>query len=283
MKTKNLLSILGVLIFSSCSTVKFYDDAKLTQESGIEFYTPKPYLLVERNSAKDVSLKASIIYLPDFTKPKYAKLKAGFGSNDLKLSLSNGIITSYGITTDSKIPETITALTGGLSSSGTAYKSFVEAINLLDGKNEAEAEPVEESGDVTSMQNAYEILRAVVADLDDIKDSNLLTTNQKNEIKKALGILQIQLNEINKLLVKQIPSIVFEINKAIKILNEIKISSESDSAKDFKDKLSRNLKEINKTIQLIQPTKKATIPTFELYEIIITDGRTALKRVELPK
>ncbi len=282
MKTKNLLFILGLLIFSSCATVKFYDDANLTQESGIEFYPPKPYLLVERKPAKDVALKSSIIYLPDFSKPKYAKLQAGFGSNDLKLSLSNGIITSYGITTDSKIPETITALTGVLSATGTTYKSFAEAINLLDGEDESDTEPVEESGDVTSMQKAKVILDAVITDLDGIKDSDLLTTNQKNELKKALGILKLQVTEINKLLVKQIPSIVSEINKSIKILTEIKISSESDNAKDFKDKLSRNLKEIGKAVALMQPKKKAVASTFELYEIIIANGNTTLKRVALP-
>lgn len=283
MKSKNLLVIFWLLILSSCATVKFYDDAKLTKESGIEFYPPKPYLLVERKPAKDVALKSSIIYLPDFTKPKYAKLQAGFGSNDLKLSLSNGIITSYGITTDSKVPETITALTGVLSATGTTYKSFAEAIDLLSGEDEEDTEPVEESGDVTSMQKAKTILDAVITDIDGIKDSDLLTTNQKNEIKNALGILKLQVIEINKLLVKQIPSIVFEINKTTKILNAIKISSESDNAKDFKDKLSRNIKEIGKGIELMQPKKKAVASTFELYEIIIADGSTTLKRVKLPK
>ncbi|PHR94011.1 MAG: hypothetical protein COA80_12920 [Leeuwenhoekiella sp.] len=283
MESKNLIFVFGLLIFSSCATVKFYNDANLTQESGIEFYQPKPYLLVERKPSKDVALKSSIIYLPDLTKPKYAKLKAGFGSNDLKLSLSNGIITSYGITTDSKVPETITALTGVLSATGTTYKSFAEAIDLLSGEDETETEPVEEAGDKTSMQKAKVILDAVIIDLNGIKDSELLTTNQKNEIKKALGILNQQVTEINKLFVTQIPSIVVEINKAVKILSEIKVSSESDNAKDFKDKLSRNLKEIDKTVELMQPKKKVAAPTFELYEIIISNGNTTLKKVLLPK
>jgi hypothetical protein len=282
MKTKTLLLLTGLLIFNSCATVKFYDDSKLKEESGIEFYAPKPYLLVERKPAKDVALKSSVIYLPDLSKPKYAKLQAGFGSNDLKLSLSNGIITSYGVTTDSKVPETITALTGVLSATGTTYKSFAEAINLLDGEETSESEPVEESGDVASMKKAKTILDAVLTDLDGIKNSQLLTTNQKAEINTALGILTTQIAEINKLSIKQIPSIAVEINKATKILNGIKISSDSDNAKDFKDKLARNIKEIEKAVNLLNPQKKPVTSTFELYEIIISNSGTTLKRVIFP-
>jgi len=95
----NLFSLLTLIFLSGCATVKFYDDDKLTQESGIEFYSAKPYLLIERKPSKDLALKSTIIYLPDIGSPKYAKIKPGLGSSDLKLNLSNGgcyyILWSY--------------------------------------------------------------------------------------------------------------------------------------------------------------------------------------------
>jgi hypothetical protein len=54
------------------------------------------------------------------------KIKPRIGTNDVKLTLTNGILTSYGLTTDTKIPETITAVTGlltGLSSTVTSFKA----------------------------------------------------------------------------------------------------------------------------------------------------------------
>ena len=89
-----------VVIFNSCATVKFYEDSELQNESGIEFFAPKPYLLVERNAIKDVAIKSTIIYLPDLNRPKYAKLRSGFGSSDLQLSLSNGMMTAQQDKTD---------------------------------------------------------------------------------------------------------------------------------------------------------------------------------------
>ncbi|MEL6719678.1 MAG: hypothetical protein AAFO82_16725 [Bacteroidota bacterium] len=276
----NLLSLLILTLLSSCATVKFYDDAELSKESGIEFYSAKPYLLVERKLAKDIALKSTIIYLPDMGKPKYAKLKPGFGSSDLKLSLSNGIITSYGVTSDSKIPETITALTGVLGATGTTYKSFAEAIDILKGDDEDVAE---QAGDVASMQKAKTIIDAVISDFESMKDSDLLTSKQKSDFNSALSFLKTQNNEINKLSVKQIPKIVTELDKIIKAFKAFKIGSESDKAKDFKAKLATNISELSKARELLQPKKKASEPTFELYEIVITKDKTELKKVELPK
>jgi hypothetical protein len=115
--------LLGSLfLLSSCATVKFYSDPTLKTETGIKIYSAKPYLLVDhtkkisKNASSDsLTTQVSIIYLPDLRNPIYVKQTSGIGTSDLKITLQNGILTSYGLTTDTKIPDTITAATGLIS------------------------------------------------------------------------------------------------------------------------------------------------------------------------
>jgi len=117
---KTIISFLGcIFLLSSCSTVKFYSDSTLKTETGIKVYSAKPYLLF--TSVKD-SLTAKVIYLPDLANPQYVKLKSGLGTSNLSLTLANGILTSYGLSTDTKIPETITAATGLITELATVLK-----------------------------------------------------------------------------------------------------------------------------------------------------------------
>ncbi len=138
MKAINFL--LGSLfLLSSCSSVKFYSDSILKTETGIKMYSAKPYLLVDHT--KSVSKTTStdtllteirIIYLPDLRHPIYVKQNPGIGTSDLKISLSNGVLTSYGLTTDTKIPDIITASTGlisGLAAAGNISKMKNGQIN----------------------------------------------------------------------------------------------------------------------------------------------------------
>jgi len=108
---KKLFLLATALSLTSCASVQFYNDAGLTQKSGLKIYPPKPYLLVERSPGTDVNIKTTIVYLPDTQNPTYVKVVPGLGSSDLQLELENGILKSYGLTTDSKIPETISAVT----------------------------------------------------------------------------------------------------------------------------------------------------------------------------
>ncbi|MDZ7636054.1 MAG: hypothetical protein U5L72_17105 [Bacteroidales bacterium] len=97
---KRLKLIIGVLLttvlFTGCATVKVYSDAGLTIETGLRFYTLKPYLLVEYQVQKDNSLKTSVVYLPDISSPQYMKLKPGIGSSELKMTFSNSALEWYG-------------------------------------------------------------------------------------------------------------------------------------------------------------------------------------------
>lgn len=115
-----LISIGLILILSGCATVRFYSDESLTQETGLRVYTPKPYLLVEYRHTKTESVRTTIVYLPDLAKPQYIKPRPGIGSNALKVEISNGFLTSYGLTTDTKMPETLGKITDLLTKSTTS-------------------------------------------------------------------------------------------------------------------------------------------------------------------
>ncbi len=111
-----LFSLFSLWLFSSCAGVKIYSDPELSKPSAIRFHYPKPFLLVEKNANANGGKKASIVYLPDMSEAFYAKTKSGFGQSDLKMVFENGSLASYGISTDTKIPETITALSAALNS-----------------------------------------------------------------------------------------------------------------------------------------------------------------------
>lgn len=107
---KPILFLIVIVLFASCANVKFYSDASLSDETGIKIYTPKPYLLVEHNPTDSIKHKSTIIYLPDLNSAQYAKFVSGFGKADFNIALENGYLKTYGIVTDTNIPETITSL-----------------------------------------------------------------------------------------------------------------------------------------------------------------------------
>ena len=106
---KNLVKsfcILSMSLLSSCAHLDFGDD------KGLTYYDPKPYLFV--STTKECVTTATIVVIPE--SKKEVQLKSGYGTADLSVALSNGMITSVGQKTDTKIPETITSI----ASLGTA-------------------------------------------------------------------------------------------------------------------------------------------------------------------
>lgn len=105
------ISIIATLVcLTGCTNIQFYEenDGDL-KETGFLYYPPKPYLLIE---TKDGNAVTSIISLPDLSKPHRVKQTKGWGSSELGFEIENGMIKSFNSKTDSKGPETLTAISG---------------------------------------------------------------------------------------------------------------------------------------------------------------------------
>ena len=123
-----LTGALIIFALSGCASVQIYSENNLKSRTGLRFYNSKPFLLVELKSAKDMTVKTSVIYLPDLANPQYLKVKPGLGANELKMAFSNGVLSSYGITASSEIPELITSLASLISKGSDAAKQ-IAALN----------------------------------------------------------------------------------------------------------------------------------------------------------
>jgi hypothetical protein len=105
-----LLSFLMV-VPAGCAGLDFGADR------GLIYYTAKPYFFV--TTTKDCVTTATVVMLP--AEQKVVGFRSGYGTADLSITLSNGMITTVGQKTDTQIPQTITALTGAAA---LGIKSF---------------------------------------------------------------------------------------------------------------------------------------------------------------
>jgi hypothetical protein len=99
------VSLVVLISLSGCAHIDFGGD-------GLTYYDPKPYLFV--STTKDCVTTATVVALPEAK--KVMKFVSGYGSSELSVTLSNGVVTTVGQKTDTKIPETITSI----ASLGTA-------------------------------------------------------------------------------------------------------------------------------------------------------------------
>jgi hypothetical protein len=113
---------------ASCASVEVYKDEALTQKTALRAYTAKPYLLVARTSANAKPIEVSVVYLPDLAHPLFIKPVRGLGSSDLKLTLANGILTSYGLSTDAELADTLKGLGSLLSGGAEALSALVKGL-----------------------------------------------------------------------------------------------------------------------------------------------------------
>ncbi len=113
-----------ILLTFGCASVKFYSDPGLKNETGLRYYTLKPYFLVEYQAEKDNIVKTTVVYLPDLAAPQYMYIRPGLGSGEVKMNFKDGALESYGIVTDSKIPESLEAFAAMLSKSAYAAQAF---------------------------------------------------------------------------------------------------------------------------------------------------------------
>lgn len=88
---------------AGCAGLQFNDGFR---PDALNYYEAQPYLFV--STTRDCVSTATVVALPGAKRS--VTLKSGYGSADLSVSLSSGIISSVGQKTDTKIPETIAAI-----------------------------------------------------------------------------------------------------------------------------------------------------------------------------
>ena len=268
------LLIAFVASLNGCAGVTFYSEPELKNETGIPVYAPKPYLLVSRTDAKDKPVDISIVYLNNPEKVIYAKPRSGFGSSNLTLALENGQMTSFGQQTDSKIPELITALGGLVTSRATATKTEAEAAQIRAGigTQQAAVSPVEASKKIDAI--ADDMLKKIQAN-----SLSGLTGDETQTIKSAAQALKAAAAALADPANVPSASQYFDQVKAqTDLLGKIAtptVSAPRDSSLQI---IQAWAAELSKIIDSTQPEKIAP-PTFELYEIIQSDGVSKLHRV----
>jgi hypothetical protein len=124
MKNKFYISsvLLSALLFLmvGCARVEVtkIDPKKNADMEGIRFYRSWPYLLVTID--ENGKFQTKNIYLPKKNEEYAINVRSGLGTVDASFNLTDGWqLTQFGDKRDSKIPETIGAITGAATSAAT--------------------------------------------------------------------------------------------------------------------------------------------------------------------
>ena len=268
-------ALLFLTMLGGCARMAFYTDPDVKgQETGIKFFTAKPYLLVARTGAKDKPVEISLLYIPDLAKPVYAKPESGFGSANLTLALSNGMLTSFGQQTDTKVPDLLTAF-GALSKDlATARKTAKEA-SLLD---QAAIDYTQVSRDLATIASDLEKYLQQAAKI------QALTSIELQAGAGIVGTLRL----VSKLLADPNKAESRVVEAMIHLKNalstwEKQIGKPSSATSGPSLELRRNIDALQVQVQAqlakISP-KEPVQPTFTLYEIDNSSGTTVVREVK---
>ena len=260
--------LLMPFIFVNCAGIKILD--KNNEKTNLKVHLPKPYMLVEYNPAKDVEIKTSFIYLPDLENPLFLKNKNGIGSSSMEFSIANGQLSSFGATTDSKIPETITAI-GSLS--GLADLLPLEGTSGL------------ESASTSDLKNVDKILVSVQKQFVNIDNTynNLNLNETQSQSKIAIKALLVNARKISK---DKSLSRVKELKKNIKdiqiFIDIMKFTAASDDTmKKFNQDFEETKAQLNNTLKFL-PEKTNSESTFKLYSITSIKDTLRFDKVKIP-
>ncbi len=109
--------VLLCVLLSACATVQITKVNDSTYKDGLRFYRPDLYLLVTKD--KEENLQTTVISLPNKNEEYVLRTTAGIGAVEMSAKLEGGWnLTEIGSKIDSKVPETITALTGVAQAAG---------------------------------------------------------------------------------------------------------------------------------------------------------------------
>lgn len=267
------LTILVVLSTAGCGHIATYTDPALKSgKTGILYYPPKPYLLVARTGSKDKPNDVQVVYLPDLSQPRYAVMKAGYGSSKLSLSFSNGMLVSAGQETDPKITEAITALAGIPGALATAAKTRAETDAI---RKEA-----------SDLPKTAKSLRTIANDIDGIAAEPLahsaLTSSQLVSLKRLPQQLRDAATVLDRPDTTDTDPVVKTLEGVKKQVEEIKPGAESisDTEKSFWAKLRSAERALADLIDELKP-EAAPAPTLTLYEVMMDGSGTTLREVPL--
>ena len=265
---------------TGCSSLKFYPDSAMKRdEVGLKAYYPKPYILVARDGTAKVT-SVSVVYLPDLEHPVYARARSGYGSANLTLAFTNGIITSFGQQTDTKIPETLTALGGLGTSIATAGKTWAETAALE-----------KHAGDFGKYSDPLKEIASDLRQLVNEDATKVLTTTQRAIILVNAKVLDggDPANPAGLAMAFKEPgaaanakALINALGDVSKAIGAIKPPSDqlSEDAKKIWGKLAGLQKALGEILDDLKP-KPAEQPALSLYEIVMKDGVTTLREVPL--
>jgi len=279
--------LLSAVLFgglTGCSTVTISSKPQLDKDSrtGVKFYYSKPYFLVTRTGAKDNPISAQIVYLPDLENPQFAHFRTGLGSTQLNLELTNSILSKFGQTGDSKIPETLTAVSGLLTGAAGAFKTVREANKL---QNEALS--------VDEIRAAADKLKAASSDLKNASDTAksagvTFTTDQNNQIQRTIDALKSEASKLEDpagLDDEKVQKVAGNLGSLLKNWDTMKVTAAPIAQNE--QKYNGQVDALKGTVtQVADDLKKGSAPppeaVFELYEIRQNGGKTELVRVKEP-
>lgn len=249
----------------------FYENADLSgKKTGIKFYSPKPYLLVARTENKEKPVDVQVIYLPDLAKPMYAAPRAGLGSADISVALQNGMLTSFGAKSDSRIPEMLAALGGLDQAIATASKTRRERDLLA-----------EQAADSETLDAAAAQLAGIQSDLArTATKTNELTTQEIRTLHSADAKLAENISILTGPAAEQsLAQVLKGLTAVSKSLGDVSIGRDAIPRTTAGDEVKRAKDELDKVIANISPQEQEP-PVFVLYEIDNSAGTTRLKQVD---
>jgi hypothetical protein len=111
-----MLLVGTAILVSGCATVRIKKITSSDQD-GLRFYRPDPYILVSADSVggEKTRLKTEVIWLPNYSEAYAIEPIGRIGKADLTVTLANGWnLTGLTLNRDTKAPETIEKLLAGI-------------------------------------------------------------------------------------------------------------------------------------------------------------------------
>jgi len=146
---------------------------------------------------------------------KWFKAKQGIGSSNVTFQISNAMLVSYGQTVDLKVPETITAIAGGISSvaTGLSTMGIVKAnaeIEVLTGHLEYKFATIKDNtkslktkvidpiNTIPNKDYIQNLSQKITNNLSNLKPLTTLKILQGDDLLKNINLRKIEIAKINK-------------------------------------------------------------------------------------